>query len=185
MGLLYTVKIWSRTTCLCLCLFAVVVVVVVVVDVAVVLAVVFAVFVVDGVTVVDGIGGRDRSAVAVCVVGTLVLCPIVSDIRNDVNTNHRRNRTKNTPSSINFHLSSPQVAWTRMTAGIPSPSSLSMELIQVEGCELTIFPSRKYQILGSKCHSIPKLQFILETPKLPKFMPAVFAAETAPPQSIH
>ena len=68
-----------------------------------------------------------------------------------------------------------------MTAGIPSPSSLSMELIQVEGCELTIFPSKKYKILGSKCHSIPKLQFILETPKLPKFMPAVFAAETAPP----
>ena len=117
----------------------------------------------------------------VCVVGTLVLCPIVSDIRNDVNTNHKRNRTKNTPSPINFHLSSPQVAWTRITAGIPFLSSLSMELVQVEGCELTIFPSKKYKILGSKCHSIPKLQFILETPKLRKFMPAVFAAETAPP----
>ena len=110
------------------------------------------------------------------------LCPIVSDIKK--RCKHMRNQTKNTPSSINFHLSSPQVAWTRMTAGIPSPSSLSTELIQVEGCELTIFPSRKYQILGIKCHSIPKLQFILETPKLRKFMPAVFARKP-PPQSIH
>ena len=56
-----------------------------------------------------------------------------------------------------------------------------MELVQVEGCELTIFPSKKYKILGSKCHSIPKLQFILGNSQTPKIHASSFRGRNRPP----